>query len=168
MAALTSASVTYTQVKKSIGESGYREFVMKLQYGDGALTYPSGGVPLLAGSLGCPNQIISFSFIDASVGDGYDYKYDYANNAIRIYNSTASHTHSLFLNQADVVDGAGTRVNAATNLIGANSGADISIAGVADTTGHGGIVNVAGSAGAEVATSLAPAATTLYVKVVGW
>jgi len=57
--------------------------------------------------------------------------------------SVPAHGHVLHLAEADVVDGATTRVNAATNLIGANSGADIEIAGVADDTGGGGIIDAA-------------------------
>lgn len=57
--------------------------------------------------------------------------------------TVAAHTHSLHLNNADVVDGVTTRINAGTNLLGANTGADILIAGVASTAGAGGIVQVA-------------------------
>ena len=77
----------------------------------------------------------------------------------------------MFLNNAEVADGATARVNAGTNLLGANTGSDISIAGVADTSGHGGVVTATLAAGALVevtAASYAPAATTLYVEVTGW
>lgn len=41
----------------------------------------------------------------------------------------ATHTHSLLLKNAAVADGATTRVNAGTNLLGANTGSDITVAG---------------------------------------
>ena len=137
-------------------------------FGDGALTYPSGGIPLTAGKLGTPNQIRSLIITSPASADGLTYKYDQANNKIRIYKSTAAHTHSLFLNNADVADSAGARINAGTNLLGANTGSDITVAGVTVTSGGGGILQVAASASDEMATSVAPAATTLYVSVSGW
>lgn len=41
----------------------------------------------------------------------------------------AAHSHSLLLKDAAVVDGATTRVNAGTNLLGANTGSNITVAG---------------------------------------
>lgn len=60
----------------------------------------------------------------------------------------SNHSHSLFLKEAAVADGATTRVNAGTNLLGANTGSDITIAGGAAT--NGGIVNA--SAGTPAGT----------------
>lgn len=63
-----------------------------LTFGDGALTYPSGGIPVTAAQLGFRNAIRDILFVDASGGDGYLYKYDLTNNKVRIYqgNYTAS------------------------------------------------------------------------------
>jgi len=41
----------------------------------------------------------------------------------------AAHSHALLLKNAAVADGATTRVNAGTNLLGANTGSDITVAG---------------------------------------
>jgi hypothetical protein len=41
----------------------------------------------------------------------------------------AAHSHALLLKNAAVSDGATTRVNAGTNLLGANTGSDITVAG---------------------------------------
>lgn len=64
----------------------------------------------------------------------------------------ANHTHSLTLKNAAVADGATTRVNAGTNLLGANTGSDITIAGAG---ANGGIANAsAGTPAGTIATSL--------------
>lgn len=58
-----------------------------------------------------------------------------------------THTHNLLLKDAAVADGATTRVNAGTNLLGANTGSDITVAG---SGANGGIV--AASAGTPAGT----------------
>lgn len=84
---------------------------------------------------------------------GFTVSYDYSNGQV-LARRSAIHTHALHFNNADVVDAAGPRVNVGANLMGANTGADIAVAGVADTTGVGGIVQIAQAALAQ------PAATT--------
>lgn len=65
-----------------------------------------------------------------------------------------THTHDLLLKNAAVSDGATTRVNAGSNLLGANTGSDITITG---SGANGGVV--AASAGTPAGTgSLAVAA----------
>lgn len=134
--------------------------------------------------LGCPNELVELTVISAGNAAGLDDALDVlfdrgvsgtTPHKLRILQVPAStpagtvaaptftgaalaaHGHVLHLNQADVVDGAGTRVNAATNLIGANSGADIEIASVADATGSGGIIRI--TAGTPAGTNSAPAFT---------
>lgn len=83
---IAASNVTYTiGVEDSINLNGRNLRQVTLAFGDGALTYPSGGVPLLAGSLGCPNVIESFKFSEAAAGDGLVYKYDKSAATIRIY-----------------------------------------------------------------------------------
>lgn len=64
----------------------------------------------------------------------------------------ANHTHSLTLKNAAVADGATTRVNAGTNLLGANTGSDITVAGAG---ANGGVANA--SAGTPAGEISAPA-----------
>lgn len=66
----------------------------------------------------------------------------------------ANHTHNLTLKNAAVADGATTRVNAGTNLLGANTGSDLTVAGAG---ANGGIANA--SAGTPAGTNSAPAFT---------
>lgn len=65
-----------------------------------------------------------------------------------------NHAHSLLLKNAAVADGATTRVNAGTNLLGANTGSDITVAGAG---ANGGVQNA--SAGTPAGTVAAPVFT---------
>lgn len=85
MADLAASNVTYTKQSERIGEGGLRESVFKLAFGDGALTYPSGGLPVTKAKLGCPNHIKSLVIFDAGAANGLVYKYDFANSKIRMY-----------------------------------------------------------------------------------
>lgn len=178
MADIAASDITYSLVSQRKEESGYKRIVLDVSFGDGALTYPTGGVVLAKGSLGVPNHLEDLNIIESNAGNGFLYKFDISALALRIYQSDAvaasTHTHDLHLNDGDVADGATTRVNAGTDLLGANTGGDLLVSGVADTTGAGGIVQAtiaANAAGAlaELSGGVdAPAAATLRVEAVGW
>ena len=85
MADIASANVTYALVKQRKEDSSNKVISLTATFGDGALTYPSGGIPLDKNKMGCPNTILSVMLNNPSSGDGYLYKYDLANNKIRIY-----------------------------------------------------------------------------------
>jgi hypothetical protein len=85
MAAIAATDVTYTLVKQRKEESGNKVYNLTISFGDGALTYPSGGVPLTAAKMGCPNSIISCLLNSPDSANGYVYKYDLGNNKLRIY-----------------------------------------------------------------------------------
>ncbi len=63
----------------------------------------------------------------------------------------ATHTHDLLLKNAAVADNAGTRVNAGTNLLGANTGGDLTVAGGG---ANGGIVLASGGTPAGTISAL--------------
>lgn len=69
-----------------------------------------------------------------------------------------THTHNLLLKNAAVADGATTRVNAGANLLGANTGSDITVTG---SGANGGIVAV--TAGTPAGTINTPAFTNTSV-----
>lgn len=159
MADIASGDVTYTLVKQRKEESGNKVINLTVAFGNATLTYPSGGIPLVAGKLGCPNNIADLIIDGPASGDGLVYKYDKANNKIRIYRSGAysptftgsalsTHTHSI---------PAGTDAGGGTS--GATSGG----------TPAGTISALAAAALSEVsAGAYAPAATTLYIRVSGY
>lgn len=56
-----------------------------LAFGDGALTYPYGGVPMPAiGNFGMNKEVSMFDIVDAS-GSGYMFRYDQANRKMKIF-----------------------------------------------------------------------------------
>lgn len=169
MADIAAADVTYTVVKKVIGESGYRENVMTVAFGDGALTYPAGGIPLTAGNLGCPNQILSLVVYGPASADGMSYKYDAANNKIRIYQAPAqTHDHDLLIKGGQAAATTNVAAHYATDILGKEAATDATIAG-ADSATKGGVLSeaLAAAALAELG-NVAVDATTLYVEVKGW
>lgn len=131
-------------------------------------SYATGGdTGLTAAALGLDSIIL----VNLDQPVGYTLGYNYSNGNVLAFRS-AVHTHALHFDDADVVDGATTRVNVGTNLLGANTGGDLAVAGVADTTGDGGIVQVAQAALAEVtattdlSTTVASGGVTNAVRVI--
>ena len=205
MAAIGASDVTYTvQGKVNIMDDGRRRALMKIQFGDGALTYPTGGIALSGlSSAGFPRVIAEVSLMDESNADGYVYKYDYANNKLLMYRSAgftpagtvaapvftgsalSTHVHDFKVIGSQAAAGTDA-ISAKTLTLGKEAATDITIAG-ADSATLGGVVAVSGgtpagtnsapaftgtavAAGAlvEVASSVAPAATSLYAVVIGY
>lgn len=103
--------------------------------------------------VGDPNQTIASSNV-ASYGGAYlviQFSALTAAGTINTPTFTGSalgtHTHDLLLKNAAVADGATTRVNAGANLLGANTGGDLTVTG---SGANGGIV--AASAGTPAGT----------------
>src|SRR5262245_53345242 len=86
MPALASTDVTYTQ-ESAVYERGrgYRR-TFKLAFGDGAKTYPSGGIPVDVQKLACPNALFSCSLFDEGQG-GIAWTFDSSNKKLRGYYS---------------------------------------------------------------------------------
>lgn len=175
MADLVAADVTYTPLDSRATENGRRSNRVRLAFGDGVDTVPAGGIPLTKGKMGCPNIIESLVVVDQGTS-GYKFQYDQSAEKLVVMQTatatTAVHSHSLHLNDGDVSDGATTRINAGANLLGANTGGDLAIAGVANTSGVGGIVQAAALTSAAAALTEAStvtiAAQTIEVEVIGW
>ena len=92
--AASDVTVTITQQRKVNGSPTRRHNGVTVAFGDGSLTYPTGGVPMPAGgSFGMPNLVVeSMSIDDQSAGLGYAYTYDETNNKLYMeyydYNDT--------------------------------------------------------------------------------
>lgn len=162
MANLSAASVTYTTMNlRRLGNSRVHNRI-KLAFGDSSATYPAGGIPLTIGNLGCPNVVESLVIVDQGTS-GYQFQYDSVNKKLVMIQSP-SHTHNILLKNAAVADGATARVNAGANLLGANTGGDLTITG---SGANGGVVATTIGAGTE-ASAVAIAAQTIYCEVIGW
>lgn len=165
MTAIAASDLTYTVKNlRRLGNSKVQNRV-QIAFGDGALTYTAGGVPLTIAKLGCPNTVESLIVVEQGTS-GYQYQYVGSTAKIVII-AGGSHTHNLFLNNNIIGnDTATNKIGAATDKIGANAGANITVTGIAAASGNGGIVAAIAGQGGEF--SGAPAATTLIVEVVGW
>lgn len=166
MAGFAASDVTYTVKNlRRLGNSKVHNRV-QLAFGDGALTYAAGGIPITKGKLGCPNVVESAVVVEQGTS-GYQFQYDTTNNKLIVIQG-GSHTHDIFLRDNIVgADTATTKVGAAANKLGANTGANLTITGIAAASGNGGIVAAVAGAGGE-ATSVAIAAQTVILEVIGW
>lgn len=161
--AASDITVTFLNLRRN---NGRNFFNLKLVFGDSAKTYPAGGIPVTIGNLGCPNIIESLNIYDDALS-GYQWKYDATNKKLTATQAPAqTHSHDISLKNAAVADGAGARVNAGTNLLGANTGSDLTVAGGG---ANGGVVSktLAAAALAQIST-IAIAAQTLKCEVIGW
>lgn len=186
MAALTASDVTVTHLKRAARRlvEGIREVFVDLTFGDGAKTYPTGGIPMPAlGALGL-SEII-FAHVEDKT-DGYKYVFDRANHKLMILQALGGtpagivavddHTHDIKLmggitaTEPVAVEGGDT--------LGKNAATDRTIAG-ADSATKGGVVEITGLTGtyngsagdpgpmAQVPASYAPASMSVRVKLVG-
>lgn len=168
MANFAITDVTYSIISRSRDARGKRVNIVKLTFGDGALTYATGGIPLDKGKMGVPNVIealIPFDSLAASLG--YGFQYEKATEKLVILQAPAqSHNHDILLKNAAVADGATTRINAGANLLGANTGGDLTVTGGG---ANGGIVTKTLAASALVEpNTVAIAAQSIHVQVIGW
>lgn len=117
--------------------------------------------------IGDPNQSIANSNIGTNAGAQILVQFSTLTPSGTIAAPTftgsalGNHTHNLLLKNAAVADGATTRVNAGANLLGANTGSDITVTGAG---ANGGVVNA--SAGTPAGTISAPVFTNTSVYAV--
>ena len=156
MAALTSADVTVTAAvgdQNIAGGAAFKNVVMaSITFGNGALTYPSGGVPLPAiGKFGF-RKAIDFVAIEQPPGNGFVYKYDRANHKIRIYTQGI-----LTGTTAATTNGNGALVAGSAGV----EGSTVRIPNTAASTTYdlGPMI--------ELPTTIAPASVTLKMLMIG-
>lgn len=75
MADIAASNVTHTVVKQRKMSDSRNSNLVRLAFGDGALTVPAGGIPLSKGKMGCPVVIESLVVVDQGVS-GYQFQYD--------------------------------------------------------------------------------------------
>lgn len=107
MAALAASDVTYLALGRSaapnVTEDSTRTKMLGLIFGDGVKTYPLNGVPLSnLKKNGFPNVVESLVFSSMFI-DGFLYKYDPANNTIRIFQEADTAGQLAELTIADAV-----------------------------------------------------------------
>lgn len=77
------ALVAYLINKRKRLDDGRNIVHATLTLGDGASTYPAGGIPLSGALLGCPRQVDSITVEDSATTNLV--KYDKVNKKLRIY-----------------------------------------------------------------------------------
>jgi hypothetical protein len=167
MADLVVGDITTTIERRSI-EGKTRRNRVKLVFGDGSKTYPSGGIPMpVFGTLGMKRNVDFLTIFDENDASGIIWKYDAANHKLRGY-VMSNHAHKFQIANG-APHGSG---NVAVSAITGSADATLRVAmgsGVTLNTG-----SPVGSGGdrtllAELeATVYAPAAQTLYAEAVGW
>lgn len=71
-------------------EGNHRKSLVKIEFGDGALTYPSGGVPLPTyEKFGMVRSLSYLTLIDPDDNTGIAWKYDFANKKLRGWRSSS-------------------------------------------------------------------------------
>lgn len=174
MADIAASDVTYTlqgkTARSTAADPSYRA-IFKIDFGNGSLTYPTGGIPLTKAKLGCPNKLESFEISDAGSAAGYIIKYDYANEKLKIYQAGGSfdHTHDLLIKGGQAAASTAAVAWYATDILGKEAATDKTIAGSAAAT-KGGVQSATVSSTVAELTggSSAVTATTIYARVSGF
>ena len=166
MADIAAGDVTYTIVHHRKGEDGRQRVVAKLVFGDGALTYPSGGIPLTKAKLACPTIIESLS-VYAKGTSGYEFSYVYTTEKLLATQAPVqTHAHDLKIIGSITVDENVGIETTAGPILGATTAQTVA---KADSATKGGVLSETLAAAAlSQPSAIAIAAQTLYVEVVGY
>ena len=166
MADLAAGDVTYTLIKQRIYNSRKHNLV-RLAFGDGALTYPANGIPISKGKLGCPNNVESLHIVDQGTS-GYIFNYDQsAEKLVIIQSPVRSHAHDFLVKGGTAAAGTDA-LNIKSTIIGKESALDATNL-AADVATKGGVQSATLAAAAlSEATAVAIAAQTIEVEVIGW
>jgi len=85
MAAIAASDVTLS-LDEELRQTNQKRNRATVTFGDGALTYPSGGVPLPAiGNFGMVEAMNGVVFLEPNAANGFVYKYDISAHTVRIY-----------------------------------------------------------------------------------
>lgn len=165
MADIAAGNVTYTvKNSRTLGDSR-KSLRVQLVFGDGALTYPAGGIPITIGSLGCPTIVESMNIV-AQGTSGYVFKYIQSTAKLAMWLSNSlNHTHDIKVIASVTAD---STIGSNGSTLGKNSATNLVIAG-ANSTASGGVVSATLAAAALLeASTVAIAAQTIEVEVIGW
>lgn len=149
MADLAAGDVTYTILNtRTLADS--RKFNrVRLAFGDGALTVPANGIPLTKAKMGCPVVIESMTIVDQGTS-GYKFQYDQSAEKLVVMQAPA---HGLFVVGGQTHD---ATLGLNTSVLGKNTATNATITGA-----------VVAAALSEAST-VAIAAQTIEVEIVGW
>lgn len=163
MANIAASDITYSILNARKREDSRVQNNVQMVFGDGALTYPAGGVPISKAKLGCPNVIESLVVYDVGTS-GYMWRYDRANEKLVAIQSP-SHTHSFLVK--------GGQASASTDALSIKGSSPVTIGKEASKAatnlgGAGGGVQASTAAAGSEPSTVAVAAQTLKCEVIGW
>lgn len=165
MADIAASDVTVTILnRRNLGNSKKLNRV-RLAFGDGALTYPAGGVPITKGKLGCPVVIESMSIVDKGTS-GYEFKYDQSAEKIVMFQAPAqTHDHDLFILGGQTHD---STLGLNASSLGKNTATNITLNGANSATTGGVLSETLAAAALSQPSAVAIAAQTIEVEVIGY
>lgn len=150
MADIAASDVTYTVLQQR-REGGRVKNLVRMAFGNGTLTYPANGIPVSKAKLGCPNTIESLVVVDQGAS-GYRFQYDQSAEKLIVMQAALVVTKGAVLSSGEV----GVSADAATATLNNNTIA-------ASLT-----LKSASPAQIVEASTMAIAAQTIEVEVVGW
>lgn len=162
MADIASSDVTYTLVnqRKTSGSRNHNR--VRLAFGNGALTYPAGGIPLNIGKLGCPTIVESLVVVDKGTS-GYSFMYDQSENKLVMFQAPG-HQHNFTVTKGAILASSELGLSADSTAATVNNNTIASTRVLATNTP---IVSAGNAAMAEP-SAVAIAAQTIEVEVIGW
>ena len=89
MADLAASDVTHLILNNRTKGDSRKQNRIRLSFGDGALTYPAGGIPLSKGKLGCPVVIESMHVVDKG-NSGYNFMYDQSAEKLLLFRTNTA------------------------------------------------------------------------------
>ncbi len=165
MTDFVAADVTYTILNQRRINSK-RHNRVQLAFGNSSLTYPAGGIPLSGPKLGCPTVVESLVVVAQGVS-GYHFQYVQSTGKLVLMQAPAqTHTHDMtFIGGIATTEAV---MIAAGDTLGKNAATDRTIAGAAVATKGGVVSSTLAAAALAQASTVAIAAQTIEVEVIGW
>lgn len=168
MADLAVGDVTYTLVNQRKLSDSRNLNRVRLAFGNGALTVPAGGIPISKGKLGCPSVVESLLVVDQGTS-GYVFQYDQSAETLVVMQAPAqTHVHDLLVvGGGTIVTNGAFGVDSSTKFVKVAAN-NATIAGANSAT-NGGVQSATLAAAALAqASTVAIAAQTIEVEVIGW
>lgn len=167
MGNIAGTDITYTQLSSEEGGKNGRVRIFTLAFGDSALTYGAGGVPVTKASLGCPNFIDSLIVFDKGTS-AYEWSYDKTNLKLVAMQSPArTHGHDFTIVKGAITSSTELGLSADATSATINNNTIASTRVLAKATGPV-VSETLAAAGLVEPSTVAIVAQTLKIRVVGW
>lgn len=166
MANIAATDVTHTVLKRrNVNSKKYN--LVRIAFGDGALTYPAGGIPLTKAKMGCPNNIESIRVVDQGT-IGYQWQYDQSTEKLVGWHAPAqTHGHDFTIVKGAILASSELGLSADATSATINNNTIAATRVLAKATGPVVSETLAAAVMTQLST-VAIAAQTLELEVIGW